>query len=363
MKTILSTLLALLLAWTTYAQSFVWPGDMNDNGIVNEVDILYWGSAYGSEGPARSNIDTSYIGYPLPSAWTQFFNNGLNYLYADANGDGRVDDLDLVPIVNHFGMRNDSVVTSDAFPELPGAQAPAISLTTQVNTFQNRRLIVFEVNLGTVQQPIDSFYGFSFRLIYDTLFAKNGISAGLAPENWIEQEANDTHLFIDDDQESGVASVAITRLDQQTVGGSGTLLRGIIAVEDIVLSPKRDTFTLEIDSVRLVGSSLFRYTPPDPVQVKVNGVVTSSRSQKIQHGLLRVYPNPARETMRVELLDKTSPIEQLNVFNSLGQRMQYVTLGGRTTSHSMSVKNWPPGLYTVIVRTEDGLYSQKLMVR
>ena len=363
MKTILTILFGLLFAWTTYAQPFVWPGDMNDNGIVNEVDILYWGSAYGSEGPARSNIDTSYIGYPLPSDWAQFFNNGLNYLYADANGDGRVDDLDLTPIVNHFGMRNDAIVTSDAFPELPGAQATPISLTTQVNTFQNQKLVIFEVNLGTVQQPVDSFYGFSFRLHYDTLFAKNGISANLAPENWIEQNEDDTHLFIDDDRERGVASVAITRLDQQTVEGSGTLLRGIIAVEDIVLSPERDTFTLEIDSVRLVGSSLFRYIPPDPVQVKVNGVVSSNRSRRIQPGLLKVYPNPAREAMRIELLDKTTYIEQINVFNTLGQRMQYVTFGGRSTSHSMSVKNWPLGLYTVIVRTEDGLYSQKLIVR
>jgi len=240
---------------------------------------------------------------------------------------------------------------------------PSLSLTTQVNTFQGRKLVIFEVNLGSVQQPVDSFYGFSFQLHYDTLFAKNGISANLAPENWIEQSENDTEFFINDNSQTGVASVAVTRLDQQTVSGSGTLLRGIIAVEDIIFTPERDTFTIEIDSVRLVGSSLFRYQPPPPVKVQVNNVVSNTQSISAQTGLLKVYPNPARERMRIELLDKSQVIRQLRVYNNFGQGIENVTFRGSPTSYNMSVQNWPPGLYTVLVRTRDGLYTEKLIVQ
>jgi hypothetical protein len=365
MKTIISTFFALLLSTVIYGQisgPVVWPGDLNNNGIVNEVDVLYWGSAFGATGSPRGpNSDTTYIGYPAPSDWAQFFNNGVNFHHADANGDGIVDDDDLIPIKNIFGLQNDSIISSDAFPVIPGQEAPPLYLTTQVNTFQDRKLVIFEVNLGDLQTPVDSFYGFSFRLHYDTLFAKNGLSMGLAPENWVQQDENDTELFVNVDTLGGIASVALTRKDLKTVSGSGTLMRGIIVVEDIVFTPERDTFTIGIDSVRLVGPQLFSYNP-DPVTADVLGVVSSVDVPKVQNDLLRVYPNPVRESVRIELLDKRRAMEKLFLFNNLGQQIKNVTFRGNPTSYRMNVQMLPPGLYTVVAQTSDAAYSQKIII-
>ena len=63
---------ALLLCFQlTYAQMIRWPGDANNNGIVNHFDLLYVGRAFGQTGP----IDTfngSFVPDTLPF-WTQLF--------------------------------------------------------------------------------------------------------------------------------------------------------------------------------------------------------------------------------------------------------------------------------------------------
>ena len=96
MRPLYAILVSLLLAVSLSAQQDsvrVWPGDANNNGAVNEVDVLYWGAAFGRTGPPRSPIDVLFVGYPF-NPWNITFWNGVDYAHADCNGDGEVNDLD-----------------------------------------------------------------------------------------------------------------------------------------------------------------------------------------------------------------------------------------------------------------------------
>ncbi|MFM9949281.1 MAG: hypothetical protein ACKV1O_15180, partial [Saprospiraceae bacterium] len=89
---ILITLALLACAQLAGAQT-LHPGDADDNGEVNQYDLLYIGYAYGTVGPMRLEDDTEFSPQAIPLLWTQTFPNGLNYAYADANGNGVVDFL------------------------------------------------------------------------------------------------------------------------------------------------------------------------------------------------------------------------------------------------------------------------------
>ncbi|MEW5767242.1 MAG: GDSL-type esterase/lipase family protein [bacterium] len=70
----------------------VWPGDTNNDGTVNEIDILPIASYWLRVGPPREGASSNWEGqsasiWPDPSA-----------LYADANGDGVVDEREIMPI-------------------------------------------------------------------------------------------------------------------------------------------------------------------------------------------------------------------------------------------------------------------------
>ena len=69
----------------------VWPGDINNNGTVNNVDLLYWGIAQGSAGLPRDEEGTDWGAYSIDDLWGQTFSNGLDYAYADCDGNGFVE--------------------------------------------------------------------------------------------------------------------------------------------------------------------------------------------------------------------------------------------------------------------------------
>ncbi len=77
----------------------VYPGDANNDGIVNEVDVLPLGVFWRSSGPEREGDDlTGWFIQPAYS-WEE-----LAATYADCNGDGTVNEADLSVIEGNWGL-------------------------------------------------------------------------------------------------------------------------------------------------------------------------------------------------------------------------------------------------------------------
>lgn len=62
---ILTALKIIGLVFLSYNFSYcqlLWPGDINNNGIANHIDLLYYGIARDAEGPERIEEDTDWYG-------------------------------------------------------------------------------------------------------------------------------------------------------------------------------------------------------------------------------------------------------------------------------------------------------------
>ena len=86
----------------------VYPGDTDNNGFVNENDILPIGIYFLSEGFSREEVisDSSWEGYSV-STWDQ-----EAATFADANGDGVIDEKDVIWIGVNWGKTHDSSLRS-----------------------------------------------------------------------------------------------------------------------------------------------------------------------------------------------------------------------------------------------------------
>jgi hypothetical protein len=87
----------------------VFPGDANDDGIVDERDILPMGLYWGNEGPSRPDsgdvswdIKPAHV-YTSGSRWTP-----LASVYADADGSGQVDANDICGVTNNWAKQTAS---------------------------------------------------------------------------------------------------------------------------------------------------------------------------------------------------------------------------------------------------------------
>ncbi len=97
---------------------FVWPGDTNDDGQVDASDVLPLGRFWGMTGPARH---VSSVAWRAQAAQT-WPERGASF--ADANGDGWVDELDIEAIVANW--RRARGVVADAAPESAAASRRAL---------------------------------------------------------------------------------------------------------------------------------------------------------------------------------------------------------------------------------------------
>ena len=80
---------------------------------------------------------------------------------------------------------------------------------------------------------------------------------------------------------------------------------------------------------------------------------------------LRIYPNPTRNWTRIEYTVPTAGMVRLGVFNSTGQNVVWLIDG--TAEAGEGYKEFPAhqlraGLYHIVLRTEQGIVSEKLIV-
>ncbi len=75
----------------------VYPGDANNDGLVDVRDVLPIGRFYGMIGPARTGATTIWGAQTLANPWSP-----LDAGFADCDGNGVIDSNDVVPIVQNW---------------------------------------------------------------------------------------------------------------------------------------------------------------------------------------------------------------------------------------------------------------------
>ncbi len=107
--------------------NIVMPGDADENGIVNALDVLYIGTAYGNTGPFRSMISIAWNEEPSTNWSSSTY--GVNSKHQDCNGDGTVNDADFGAVTVNF----DSTGTTLQMPNAPSFPFQNSGNTNQFN--------------------------------------------------------------------------------------------------------------------------------------------------------------------------------------------------------------------------------------
>jgi len=368
MRKILSLTLVLCLVLMNGWTQEVWPGDVNNNGKADGVDLLFWGLAYGAEGPARADETTDWSAQPLTTLWASSFPNGLNFAYADCNGDGIVNEDDFSSAIDdNFGLEHPPV-TANGYANGSG-NAPRLRLTPSATLVEEGAMVSIGLSIEDTDQPISAFYGMAIKMSYTTglLQGDDGPDFDLTENGWVEiDESYVQELYVDGDG-SGMAELALTRTNQMTVAvGSGDLGVFSIIVEDIIVGLEIDTFTLRIDSVLLIDEH-FGMTPiiPDTTQIIIakdtSKLTSASHYPSIQEGAagLVVYPNPATHFLQI-----STPvgIEQLILVDQLGRAEVILDSAVPKGNYRYDVGDRQPGVYWLKIRTTAGMLSRKLVI-
>jgi hypothetical protein len=369
-------LILLLLCFFTFSGGWtqtVWPGDVNNNGIVNGVDLLYWGLAHGATGPSRDDETATWDPKQAPDPWGQIFPNGLNYYYADCNGDGKISEDDADDAINKNYGQTHGTVKSDGFANAEqGSAAPAIRLipTTPVVGPGDELDISFQIDDSSM--PVENFYGIAFTIRYsnDYLSEDEEIEFKLDNNTWLTEDESFVKSYLFNNQAEGTAMLAITRTDQKSVAiGEAEIGRFSVVIEDIIILKEIDTIQIEIDSVILISDDFGRVaTQPASIEVIVaqnpdSILVVSSNSYNPMYifDKAKAFPNPARRTFTIQTPVQLDGIE---IFNAMGQQIDFEVMSSGKPLYQIRVaSNIPSGLILVRLHAKGQAITRKLLYR
>lgn len=268
------------------AQLTLWPGDINNNGIVNGKDVLRWGYANGATGASRSDDGSVWTAVNLGLPWEKNFPGETNFGFGDCNGSGVIDRNDVRdPITSHF-RNTHGTLQPDFCPVGLEGTAPQLKLTADKTNYGPGARINLEVALGSSMIPAVDFYGITFQLRYNRDIIRPGAVTYSSEENgWYDPSGTAAYSFFYNDKSDGIIEIAVTRTNQVGVDGFGVLghisliLRGNI---DLVLP---GALNLEVDLVQMINSEMEIipvYYNPDLNLVISDGDLASSCPEVIE---------------------------------------------------------------------------------
>lgn len=140
----------------------VWPGDINYDLVVDNLDFLFLNIAINDSGEARSNASLNWIAQPC-NDWYNSFASGVNYKHADTDGNGVVNQNDTNAIILNYNLTHAARPINNSF----NSSFPDFSFLINEDSVSVDSTITIEIYAGSALLPIDSLYGLAFSFSYD----------------------------------------------------------------------------------------------------------------------------------------------------------------------------------------------------
>jgi len=282
----------------------VWPGDTNNNRLVNQADVPPIGLFWNKTGPKRDNASIVWKGQAVepwsPDAAT----------YADANGDGLVNQSDVLPIGLNWGRTHTQPMTAPHDLSAAASAVPPSLRTTIIGDTNPGKTFWLEIHADSVA----NLFGIAFELLYtpNTNVHVDSMLAG----KWL---GDDLVFFAYLDSTAGKINLAITRkAGQGGRDGSGAVARIKMRMSNQTTRGQITTLTLrEVMANDSAGN---------PIQFNViNGSIITSVVSRPQAGVpprFALYPNvpnPFNPSTMIQY-DLPEAVEiKLEIFDILGR--------------------------------------------
>jgi PKD repeat protein len=318
----------------------VWPGDANKDGTVTNFDILNLGMIYNQTGPARTDQGNAWYAHAA-TWWPNFFNYGVNHNQADCNGDGVVNADDTLAVSQNYLLTHQKVESADS------TLYPSLYVEAQSDTLGLNQSAVFKIMLGTSNLSLDSVYGISFTLTYSSLASQPGTASLDFSNSWLAPVGNQLSF---QKANSGSIDVALTRIDHSNQNGWGEIANFVIVTTDNLSG------ITDLD-VRIEDARALTHSAAD-ILLSTQGdstiLVTGISELEALTKLVKVYPNPAKDWLKIESPVAVSTIELLDISGRMVLKSE---------SCLLALEGLDAGSYQVKIKTDKGILMKKVVVQ
>jgi hypothetical protein len=322
----------------------VWPGDTNNDGGVNEEDVLPLGSYWNATGPLRENASTDWEGQEA-EVWAP-----VEATYADTDGSGLVNQTDLLAVGLNFGESRIADPQEDPAP-LTEVSLPAIN--------ESDKIIVQLRSIDNV-----SLLGASFGISMMDIEAEEFSFAELQPGGWALEWLDDNALLEFDRTQALQLSAAAVHKGLTDPRISST----VYSFEINALTNWTSGATLLLERASYVDETGEQLSFED-IQVSyevVTGTSTDNGELPATTALHQNYPNPFNPTTNIAFDLQESSKVTLEVLNLLGQRVALLADGQEMSAgsytQSFDASRLTSGMYLIRLSAGEQHFTRKMML-
>lgn len=318
-----------------------YPGDTNNDGTVNEGDVLPVGTFFGQRGPLRPRAAAFDAEPALP--WTP-----EPATYADASGNGVVDQNDVLPVDVFFGQSRSSLL-SRAAPPSPDGDRPFLSIPPLLVGTP----VLVHVEAGHAG-PIDDLLGVSSTVQYPSdVFELDRIEPADALRH--DRLLPFTHT----DESGGRVSFALTR----TAGTLPVTVEQPTPLATVVLRVARPMEDVaQVTFVRGSAGGTTGILAGGHLQIASPQALDAAGGFRLEAN----YPNPARTYTIFRYALPTAEDVTIELYDVLGRRVQTVKRKARTRpgwhADRLDTQRLASGVYFYRIRAGSYSAARKLTI-
>jgi hypothetical protein len=322
------------------------PGDCNKDNLVNHMDLFPIGLMFGQYGSPRNLADTN-ISFGVPKKVHNWFYEvrGINAKHADVDGNGWIDENDIIQMRRNFGKDKGNYLPILSFASNEVNLSLSISDTVKLNSTKGILSVPITINSPT---KINAYgLGFSYTVrIYD----KNNIAQS---RHYPYTKYNRTNVWdefttlylIDTTSYAEHVNVAYSKRNQ--LDGDLDPQGGVIdiIIDDVLIgiaNPGEQThLNIYLKEVALIDKN-YNTIPISPISKRIYLQKATSSIQQADYIGWSVYPTiiSDRLTIANPLVKKANYM----VYNALGQLM---SSGRMTEKVELATSAWPSGIYYI----------------
>ena len=309
----------------------VYPGDANYDGKCDYRDFLYIGVGIGKAGPFRMDGSNSWTAQSGLDWKTE---GPLNLKYADANGDGFINEADFETVsLENIGRSHDQ---GDEIEIEDGDEENDFSMYFEKEdpaSLGGPDTVVYQD--GEPMQPLalylnpgamnDEIYGLSWVWLFNPEFIESAIF-DFETNNEMGEDGN-MRTFLDTSRiADGILGCTVVRTDgnssQITQRMDVGSFNGIIV--DLVGFRRSDDDLIDVDSLQGID----RFGDPVPV-FDLDSIVIFAPEEELSNeeinpwaSTVNIYPNPASELLNFEIANEAIPyLNEVRIYNESGQQV------------------------------------------
>ncbi|GJM36017.1 MAG: hypothetical protein DHS20C18_50180 [Saprospiraceae bacterium] len=334
----------------------VWPGDINNDGLVDLLDFLSLPFGIGQTGPPRLDQSISWNGKSADiwgTTLNEYLTPGIDGKHADSNGDGMINLQDTLSICQNWGLSHNVGSGAPITPE----QTQNISIQPHIAAFNVQGDgASMRLDIVLIKEPFESVRNIGCVVPLPFLKEADSVSILLNTDCFGEEVSS----LVKYDQTNQKVNIGINSGTPAGINCDSIVIGSLnIIIEDVV----------PIDTNQL-------FSVIQPIIIRPNGQIITpidaqtSLSVDFFTGLydltgakdpieVTLYPNPTRETLFIQSTPALAMPLDISIYNSQGNLLKVHSI--HSFGDAIQVSELSPGVYFIRGKNKSQWFLQKFI--